>query len=343
MLIKFIKNNIKKFLLQTPKTLNLKKNNVMSSSINSYINSFGELNKDKIFYLIKRSPGTGLFSNVSFVLNHLIIAKKFGFIPIVDMKNYITIYNEDKPIKNNLNAWEYYFRNLSQYSLDEVYKSNKVIITDDKFYNTFKYNLSEDLELRNLFTKEIFLNNKHSKLINFIKKKYFKKKTLGVHFRGTSYKSSPGHPLPATKKQMVNLVNQIINKHQIDMIFLSTEERQYLQLFKKVYGKKVFYLKSSYRSNKNDAFEVYPRNNHRYKLGREIVIDTYLLSETDHFIYVNSNVSEAALALNSNKNQKTYEINNGFNSKKQFISPWLWYFKKFMPSFLGGFKNFQID
>ena len=354
MLSKLIKNFIKQFFLQTPSTLIFNKKKFekkfksfqyldgegKTNNVKEYINNFGEINKDKIFYVIKRSPGTGLFSNVTFVLNHLIVSKKFGFIPIVDMENFITIYNEQKPIKSISNSWEYYFKNLSNYTLEEVYRSNKVIVTNDKFYNIFKYSLINDLDLKNLFKSEIFINDKLKNLINFIKKKHFiDKKILGVHFRGTSYKQSPGHPFPATKKQMINLVNKILQKYKIDMIFLSTEEEQYLDLFKKVYGNKVFYLESPYRSNKNDAFKVYPRKNHRYKLGREILIETFLLSQSDHFIYVNSNVSSAAMALNINKDQKRYDIKNGFNSKNQLTSQWLWYLKKNLPKFLGGFDN----
>ena len=59
-----------------------------------HIQSFGDLNKDKIFYVIQRSPGVGLFSNLSFVLNHLKLAKSLGAIPIADMENFPTIYNE---------------------------------------------------------------------------------------------------------------------------------------------------------------------------------------------------------------------------------------------------------
>lgn len=356
MFTKSIKKFVKQFLLQTPPALNLKnknfsidvkfypylddKNNV--NNVHNYINNFGENNQDKIFYVIKRSPGTGLFSNVTFVLNHLIIAKKNGFIPIVDMENFITIYNEKNKINNNSNAWEYYFKNLSKFSLNEVYKSNKVIITNDKFYNTFKYNLSQDIELKDLFNKEIFMSDNLFRIFELIKKKYLNKKVLGIHFRGTSYKQSPGHPFPATKKQMINIVNKIIHKNDIDIIFLSTEEKQYLELFKKEYKDKIFFLNSPYRSNKNNAFKVYPRPNHRYKLGREILIETFLLSECDHFIYVNSNVSSAAIALNKNKKQKRYKIDNGFNSKNQLTSQWLWYVKKNLPKFFGGFdKNLK--
>ena len=52
-----------------------------------------EKNKNKVFYVIKRSPGSG-FSNFAYTLNHLNISKILNFIPIVDMKNYKTIYND---------------------------------------------------------------------------------------------------------------------------------------------------------------------------------------------------------------------------------------------------------
>ena len=137
MTLKFFKKFVKQFLLQSPSTLNINKNKLQifnnckflplkkedfdSNQINykPFLNSFGELNKDKIFYVIKRTPGTGLFSNVTFVLNHLKIAKNNNFIPIVDMQNFITIYNEIDPINNTLNAWEYFFKNLSEYQLLE--------------------------------------------------------------------------------------------------------------------------------------------------------------------------------------------------------------------------------
>ena len=58
--------------------------------------SYGNNNPNKIFYVIRRSPGAGLFSNLIYVINHLLIAEKHNFIPIIDMENYPTIYNENK-------------------------------------------------------------------------------------------------------------------------------------------------------------------------------------------------------------------------------------------------------
>ena len=77
--------------------------------------------------------------------------------------------------------------------------------------------------------------------------------------------------------------------------------------------------------------------NHRYKLGREILIDTILLSHCDSFIYLNSNVSSASIAFNFNANQNRYTIKNGMNSKNIIVAMFYWYYKKFLPKKLGGF------
>ena len=39
----------------------------ITKNINYRIGSFGDLNTDKIFYIIKRYPGAGLFSNFSLI------------------------------------------------------------------------------------------------------------------------------------------------------------------------------------------------------------------------------------------------------------------------------------
>ena len=50
-------------------------------------------------------------------------------IPVVDMKNFSTKYNELNKIKNTFNSWNYYFEPISKYSLEEVYESKSVIIS----------------------------------------------------------------------------------------------------------------------------------------------------------------------------------------------------------------------
>ena len=135
---------------------------------------------------------------------------------------------------------------------------------------------------------------------------------------------------------MMEITKKILKDNDVDIIFLVTEELDYLSFFKKNFKSKLFYLSSSYRSNKNDAFKIYPRNLHRYKLGREAVLESILLSHCDYFIYLCSNISSAAISFNKNIYQKRFEINNGFNSKNIIISQFYWYLKKLIPKRIGG-------
>ena len=333
-------------VLQSPDTLFNNSNQGEqneSEEPNFDIKNFGNMNSDKTFYVIKRTPGTGFFSNITFILNHLLISEKHGYIPIIDMENYKTIYNEKIRVRNTSNAWQYYFEKLNNFELTEVYKSKNVIITNNKFYRNFYYNFLENEKLKQFFTKKIKVKKSLIKIYEKIYSNLENKKTLGIHFRGTSYKRTPGHPFPPTKDQILICVKKIIEKEKVEKIFLATEELDYLEFFKKKFPDNLVYLGSSYRSNKNDAFKIYPRNLHRYKLGREILLETMVLSRCNTFLYSNSNVSKAVIGFNFNNSQKRYEMDNGFNTKNIFISQFLWYLKKMLPQSLGGFKKNVIN
>ena len=304
------------------------------------INSLGSLNPDKIFYVIQRSPGRGMFSNVTFVVNHIKVAKDYGFIPIVDMQNFTTLYNEKNKICKTENAWEYYFEQTSNYSLEEVYKSKNVILIEDIFYKTagFFYSVNESEELKKIFDKYIVLNKSKLKLASYLKKKLFQnKKILGVHFRGTGYKLGR-QPHPATIKQMKNKIKKIISTDKYEKIFLVTEDLYNFNGIINEFQNKVIYLKNSIREkDSNTAFDTYPRTRHRYKLGRDILIETCLLSHCDGYLDIRNNVREAAHAFNLNPNQKRYFIDNGFNDSLPIITKYIWYIKSFLPKKLGGF------
>ena len=133
-----------------------------------------KLNPDKIFYVIQRHPGCGLFSNVTFVINHLKVAKDHGFTPVVDMENYTTVYNEKKKVCNTFNAWKYYFEQTSNFTLEEVYNSKNVIITDSIFYDknkNFYYEITKSDELLKTFKEKLILKKSKLELLKKLKKK----------------------------------------------------------------------------------------------------------------------------------------------------------------------------
>ena len=105
------------------------------------------------------------------------------------------------------------------------------------------------------------------------------------------------------------------------------------------YTNNCLYL-NNYRMNQIDSFKIYPRNNNRYKLGKEILLDTLMLSKCDGLSYINSNVISAAKLL-AKKKQNYNELFFGYNSRNKFIARWLWYLKFFLPFLFGKLKKIR--
>ena len=129
-----------------------------------------------------------------------------------------------------------------------------------------------------------------------------KEKILGVHHRGTGYKITE---YPITINQMINIINEILEKENYDKIFLVTEDLNNFKALKNYFGEKLIYLDSSQRGVNNlDVWKTYPRTLHRYKLGRDILYETFLLSYCDGYFDIETNPTEFAHAMNLNTNQK---------------------------------------
>ena len=328
-----INNRDAKVIINTKK---LKRSNFHNDGLFYKIKSFGNRYPKKFFYIIQRSPGGGMFSNLNYVLHHLLIAEKFKFIPIVDMENYFTFYNEKSSINRVNNSWDYYFEPVSKYTLKEVYESKNVIISDGKtggnvFFDGFgKLNT----EHKKIFNKYI----KIKKNIIIEKNKFYNKnfnnsKILGVHFRGTDYKNRERHPYPATKKQITQIIDNLNARYKYDKIFLVTEELSYLKYLKKRYPN-LIHSSKIFTNKKQIFFEKFTKNI-RYKIGKENIVDMLLLSSVNHIVGVNSNLIAAAKYI-SKKKIIFFKIENGYNSKNIFIASFKWYLKSMLPKALGG-------
>jgi hypothetical protein len=307
---------------------------------NYKIMSFGNKNKNKIFYVIKRIRGGGLFSNFLFVLNHLAIADKLKFTPIVDMENFDNFYTEKKLVNNSKNTWEHLFAKVSKYSLKEVYKSKLVVFSDDSFFkemsSDYKENTNDLLKVYKKYIKvKPFI---YSEVKNFVKKNFSNQKILGVHWRGTDHQTLPNHPYPPTKKQIITKVNSLLKKHKYTKIFLITEDKKNFDIFLKYYGNKVCFY-NSFRTNKVEEFDFFNRKNHRYNLGKESLIEVLTLSKLNRVVCSRSNISEAAIFISKNKKYKVHEIYNGFSINNIIAAFFGWHILSKLPYFLGGFKT----
>ena len=86
--------------------------------------SFGDENKDKTIYIVKPDYQDGVEGLLSLLYKQILyidFAKRKGYVPFVDWKNYKTQYYDGKN-----NAWEFFFKQPSEITEAEVYKSQKV-------------------------------------------------------------------------------------------------------------------------------------------------------------------------------------------------------------------------
>lgn len=315
----------------------------LRSQVKGYIKTFGEKNPDKTFYIIWRDYlGSGFFSNFTQVLSHIKAAQSMGMIPIVDMKNFKTLYNEKEQINGTENAWEYYFKQVSPYDLEEVYQSKRVFfcngeppssvvlqdlykISKESFYgeDSYKTFVEKNIELQESVKKEL--------------KKYdhfFEQRILGIHFRGKELNVAQLHPFGPTVEQMFRYTDEILEKYKIEKIFLATEEKDYLDAFVARYGNKVVYSEA-FRVAKVNAYNLKdPRPHHRYLLGMDALIDSLLLAKCTGLIFGGSGLSNHSAKIGDH--EFTYHINNGFNYKKWYVAKFAFRVKKLLPAKFGG-------
>ena len=105
--------------------------------------SFGDENPDKTIYIIRcvndksgfyNGPINNLMANYFYVLTHLRYARVNGYVPVVDQQNYPVYNSADSAINGTMNAWEYYWKQPSDVSLDEAYRSRNVILSRRKWF-----------------------------------------------------------------------------------------------------------------------------------------------------------------------------------------------------------------
>jgi hypothetical protein len=318
----------------------MKKNELLLNSQNGLIKSFGINNPDKVFFVIRQEKlGRGLFSLLSSVLCYIDFAHRNGLTPVVDFENFRTEYNESTEINEMKNSFEYYFKQRNKITLNEVYSSKFVIFSDNEYALNYSYSVTNIPGILNLFHKYFEIDSSilnESKLSSIFPIED-EKKILGVHFRGQEFRTAQGHWYPPSKKQIVHSIDLILKKSNCVKIFVSTEDVKLLRFIESVYGS-IVSCHNNFRTDGVNAYKINPRQNHRYLLGREIMVDMLTLSSCNSFIGCTSNVAEMARLFNNNNYSCQIKINNGPNSWRYPISKVSWKIKNIMPYCLGGFE-----
>lgn len=277
--------------------------------------SFGGKNESITFYVIKRTPpGAGLLSNYQNVIGHLMLCQEKGYEPIVDMLYTKTHYNEDKIVNGTWNAWEYYWDQPTAFTLEEVFQSKNVILSSGDAITSVPMpndlSVLEPERLNKVFniTCTVPLNAVTLDYIDRQRPIEFKtKRILGVAARGTDYnKRVLGHPRQPTVKQLIEWTETRMINWKMDYIFLTTEEEETLEEFKRHFGERLLYTNRKRFSNYSSTDPWIPcvrfnRENDKYWTGLEYLTEMVLLSECHAFLgALNSGVG-VALIWNNNQ------------------------------------------
>ena len=270
------------------------------------------------YYVIRRqAPGGGFFSNWIWVVAHLCYADKRGYIPVVDQMNYETEYTENKPINGTTNVWEYYFNQPNDASLEDVYESSNYILSDFAIHSDelpyseatateFIVNDTKLKHVHDIVSRNIHLNNELQNMLdnNWNKIVHDENEVIiGVHVRRTDkIVPPPGHYAATENDLYIVEIDKILQENPNARIFLCCDDYGTIDMFRSRYGTKVLF-NEAYRAKPGSKVGIhldkaYVRENHKYLLGVEVIMDTYMLAKCDFLIHTHSNVTNAAIIIN---------------------------------------------
>lgn len=187
--------------------------------------------KTNTFIIIRRPCKMGgLFSFYKVFLSCMLKFIIKGYIPILEVESYPTIFNEFRANSSTINHWEYFFNQPFNYKLENVLKTAKTI----KYYNCKRdhttpqyhdfYSKKISIDFWHNFVKTyIPIKNEIIKELNNIMKTLFKgsNNILGILTRGTHYlaKKPKKHPIPPSSKRIINDIKKMEKINSYKWIF----------------------------------------------------------------------------------------------------------------------------
>ena len=261
--------------------------------------SFGDLYPDRTFYLIRiYPPGTGYLGNYNYVLGYMNYAYQKGWIPVIDMYHYDTVYTphnieQDVPV----DMWGAFFEqpwdeiHQRRYSLEEVYNSKNVVLSCG----------SEDFCDYSFLPENISWQRKMMKQIPFIPymQKYAEgmlnttigennRPVIGMPLRGTDYKQHyAGHSIQLDVSEAYKYYKIYKEKWYPNSelyVYCNSEEQKTVDDLKKgvpnVISSRTHRLSEYSSLNVSDALN----QGNKFEMLRDYLANMYVLSKCDSLI-----------------------------------------------------------
>lgn len=257
-------------------------------------------------------PGWGFFANFFWILDGVSLAERNGWCPVVDMQRHKTRFNERRPVHGTTNAWEYYFEQPGGISLAEA-ETRNAQRHDGRPLGEFFWtptDLADDLRVhgylasrgRLLIERYVRVRPDITASVAALLPDVDATRTLGVHVRGTDMRRPevPGHPIPPPARAYLDAALRIATDHSFDRVYLACDESETVDLFHDAFGSGLV-VADAYRVSTTTAtgrgYDWWfgaRRPLHRYRLGREVLVDALTMSRCAALLCGASNVALAA-------------------------------------------------
>ena len=284
--------------------------------------SFGELNDNKVFYVIRRGGHEGFGSTYKNTLAELLYADRKGYIPVVDCKNYYNYQLQPECDKGIVNAWEYYFNPVSEFAIDEVMQSKNVVLSNSidskhwiykktglRIYSDYKYRGKLTSIYKKYISFSIEADERLKSAYKLVEQRIQGKKILGVSvmlreqdLRNDNKLESifNGRANQPSFDQVVKDIRNCMEEWGCDYFFISDDSDKYCKLLEEEFGDKVIF--SSRRRVGGDVetadgfLQQIAADPKEYTLG--YFSDIYILSRCNCFLAGVSSTSQIACIMN---------------------------------------------
>lgn len=218
---------------------------------------------------------------IDMALEHYIINGNFN-IEISEVQT-LNLFDNISPKTNlsyDVGSWW-----LERYFSNQIYQGQ---------YNAHTPANIDNLKIKNKIYNHI-LKIKDEYLDKFEKKRLelgIDENTLGIQIRGTDKKQE----LPEI---CIETIFDLIDKSEKEKIFVSTDDKYYLDSLLNRYNKRIVYDETLQISSGSQS--LHHNCSNRYQINEEVLSSVYLLSKCNHFLYSFSNVSLLALIMGINQ------------------------------------------
>lgn len=284
---------------------------------------------NRTYYVISlANDKVGIIGFIDNILPHIAYALANGYVPVIDMENYPSIYQIDKE-----NVWETYFEQPCNKGLEAI-KDECVIHAPNSFWYRWEPKscpLMTEQEIRmwgRIYAEYIRYNSETMTYVNQEKESIIStpEKILGALYRGTDYTKGQaiGHPIQPSMKAFAEKVEEMMLKHGYEYIYLASEEKAIVDYMnerfpgKVLINKRVFYDEATnvdYSNYNNDHIglsgAVFERENNKYLIGIEYISSMNLAASCDSFVAGACGGTTGVLMMNNLKFREKYIFNLG--------------------------------